>query len=117
MGFRQPVPAPVDPASNIPWGYQYLWYTLCLVIKLLDDLLWFHQSAIGPLVLGTYVNGYFSFHDFMSENHSVRGDERMRGTREARFATMLPTTGIEASTTLFTFLGMISKWMMPPRPC
>lgn len=41
----------------------------------------------------------------------------IKGRRVSRLVMTSPRMGIWASTTLLMFLGWISKWMIPPRPC
>ncbi|KAJ7434840.1 hypothetical protein B0H11DRAFT_1938195 [Mycena galericulata] len=66
----------------------------------------------APAELGVYTNGKRAFYDAMSANHTSRGC----AARAPMFCTTSPRTGIVASTTLFTFFGRISKWMIPRRP-
>jgi len=65
----------------------------------------------------SYVNGSSFFQSRILANHSLRGEERMSGSIDPRFAATSPMIGIWQSTTLLTFLGKTSKWMMPPLPC
>lgn len=82
-----------------------------LLIQLLYDLLRFHRLP------------FFGFHIrervillSLFDQDSL-GVDMIKYTKAARFETAVHMIGICASTTLFAFLGRISKWMIPPRPC